>query len=71
MIGRELWCMVEGQVADEPSYVARTYKDAPDIDGYLFIQTTQELMSGDYVKVHVTGACEYDLIGELCDEFTE
>ncbi len=71
MIGRELWCMVEGQVADESSYVARTYKDAPDIDGYLFIQTTQELMSGDYVKVHVTGACEYDLIGELCDEFTE
>lgn len=71
MIGRELWCMVEGRVADEPSYIARTYKDAPDIDGYLFIQTMQELMSGDFVKVHVTGACEYDLIGELCDEFTE
>ena len=71
MIGRELWCMVEGKVADECAYVARTYMDAPDVDGYLFIQTTQELMSGDYVKVHVTGACEYDLIGELCDEFTE
>ncbi len=71
MIGRELWCMVEGKVADENAYVARTYKDAPDIDGYLFIQTRTELMSGDFVKVHVTGADEYDLIGEIADEFTE
>lgn len=71
MIGRELWCMVEGKVSDEYAYVARTYKDAPDVDGYLFIQTTQELMSGDFVKVRVTGAEEYDLIGEIADEFTE
>lgn len=71
MIGRELWCMVEGKVSDEYAYVARTYKDAPDVDGYLFIQTTQELMSGDFVKVRVTGAEEYDLIGEIADEFAE
>lgn len=71
MIGRELWCMVEGYVADEEAYVARTYKDAPDVDGYLFLQTRTELMSGDFVKVRVTGAAEYDLIGELIDEFTE
>lgn len=71
MIGRELWCMVEGKVSDEYAYVARTYKDAPDVDGYLFIQTTQELVSGDFVKVRVTGAEEYDLIGEIADEFTE
>ncbi len=71
MIGKELWCMVEGKVAEEYAYVARTYKDAPDVDGYLFIQTTAELMSGDFVKVRVTGAQEYDLIGEIADEFTE
>lgn len=71
MIGKELWCMVEGKVADEDAYVARTYKDAPDIDGYIFIQTRAELLSGDFVKVHVTGADEYDLIGEIADEFTE
>lgn len=71
MIGRELWCMVEGKVADEYAYVARTYKDAPGVDGYIFIQTLEELMSGDFVKVHVTGADEYDLIGEIADEFTE
>ena len=71
MIGKELWCMVEGKVADEYAYVARTYKDAPGVDGYIFIQTMAELMSGDFVKVHVTGADEYDLIGEIADEFTE
>ncbi len=71
MAGKELWCMVEGKVADEYAYVARTYKDAPDVDGYIFIQTMEELMSGDFVKVRVTGADEYDLIGEIADEFTE
>ena len=71
MIGEELWCMIEGKVVDEPAYVARTYKDAPEVDGYLFVQTAAELMSGDFVKVRVTGAEEYDLIGEMADEFTE
>ena len=71
MIGRELWCMVEGKVADENAYVARTYKDAPNVDGYLFIQTGELLVTGDFVKVRVTGALEYDLIGEIADEFTE
>ncbi len=71
MVGRELWCMVEGRVVDEQAYVARTYMDAPGVDGYLFIQTAAELMSGDFVNVHVTGADEYDLIGEIADEFTE
>lgn len=71
MIGKELWCMVEGKVTDEYAYVARTYKDAPGVDGYIFIQTLEELMSGDFVKVRVTGADEYDLIGEIADEFTE
>ncbi len=41
------------------------------MDGYLFIQTMEELMSGDFVKVKVTGADEYDLIGEIADEFTK
>ena len=71
MVGKELWCMVERKVADEYAYVARTYKDAPGVDGYLFIQTMEELMSGDFVKVKVTGADEYDLIGEIADEFTK
>lgn len=71
MVGKELWCMVEGKIADENACVARTYKDAPGVDGYLFIQTMEELMSGDFVRVKVTGADEYDLIGEIANEFTE
>ena len=71
MVGRELYAMIEGKVADEDAYVARTYKDAPNVDGYLFIRTGRSLMSGDFVKVRITGSHEYDLIGEICDEFTE
>lgn len=73
MIGRELYVMVEGKVADEPAYIGRTYKDAPGVDGYIFIQTGEALMSGDFVKVKVTGAIDYDLIGEIADadEFTK
>ena len=73
MIGSELYVMVEGKVADEPAYIGRTYKDAPGVDGYIFIQTGEALMSGDFVKVKVTGAIDYDLIGEIADadEFTK
>lgn len=67
MAGRELLAMVEGKVADENAYVARTYMDAPGIDGYLFINTDEVLVTGDFVRVKVTGALEYDLIGEIAE----
>ena len=65
MIDREILVMIEGKVADENAYVGRTYRDAPNVDGLIFINTDEELMSGDFAKVKVTGAMEYDLIGEL------
>ena len=65
MIGKEVLVMIEGKVAEENAYVGRTYKDAPNVDGLIFVNTDAELMSGDFAKVKVTGACEYDLIGEL------
>ena len=65
MTGREVLVMVEGKVADENAYVGRTYRDAPNVDGLIFINTDEELISGDFVRVKVTGASEYDLIGEL------
>ncbi|MCM1175052.1 MAG: 30S ribosomal protein S12 methylthiotransferase RimO [Blautia sp.] len=71
MEGRIVDAMIEGKVADEDAYVARTYKDAPNVDGFLFINTKRELMTGDFVKCRITGAYEYDLIGELEDEFTQ
>ena len=65
MIGREVLVMIEGKVADEDAYVGRTYRDAPNVDGLIFINTQEEMMSGDFARVRVTGALEYDLIGEL------
>ena len=67
MVGRELLAMVEGEVSGESAYVARTYGDAPNVDGYLFINTAETLVSGDFARVKVTGALEYDLIGELAE----
>ncbi len=63
--GKELYVFIEGKVADENAYIGRTYRDAPNIDGYIFINSEHELVTGDIAKVRVTGAYEYDLIGEL------
>jgi ribosomal protein S12 methylthiotransferase len=65
MIGKEVMVMIEGKVADENAYVGRTYMDAPNVDGLIFVETDEEMMSGDFAKVKVTGALEYDLIGEI------
>lgn len=65
MVGRKLLVMIEGKVADEDTYVARTYRDAPNVDGYLFLNTTANLMTGDFAEVLVTDSNEYDLIGEI------
>lgn len=70
-IGQELLVMIEGKVADESAYIGRTYGDSPKVDGYIFVQTGELLMTGDFAKVRVTGALEYDLIGVLSDEYTE
>lgn len=68
MIGQDVLVMIEGKVADENAYVGRTYKDAPNVDGLVFVNTDRELMTGDFVPVHITGSYEYDLIGEIKDE---
>lgn len=70
-IGQVLTVMIEGKVADESAYIGRTYGDAPKVDGYIFVQTGELLMTGDFARVRVTGALEYDLIGELENEYTE
>ena len=70
MIGQVLTVMIEGRMTEEEEqvYVARTYRDAPGVDGYLFVHTDATLMSGDLVQVEVTGCNEYDLVGELLQE---
>ena len=68
MVGKVLDVMIEGKVVDENAYVGRTYMDAPGVDGLIFVNTQAQLMSGDFIRARVTGAAEYDLIGEMCDE---
>ena len=67
MVGKVLDVMIEGKVSGEPAYVARTYMDGPGVDGYLFLNSEELFLSGDFVRVKVTGALEYDLMGEVYD----
>ncbi len=71
MVDSVVTAVIEGKVVDEDAYVARTYKDAPGVDGLLFVNTGRELMTGDFVRVRINGVYEYDLMGVLEDEFTE
>ena len=69
MIGKELEVIVEGYLPEEQIYIGRCYKDAPNVDGYVFFSANREIISGEFVKVNVTQAKEYDLIGEMKDEY--
>ncbi len=68
MTGKVLTVMVEGKIAEDDIYVARSYKDAPGVDGYVFFESMRSYMSGDFVEVTITGSNEYDLIGEPIEE---
>ena len=69
-VGRQLTVLIEGKLTEENAYIGRSYMDAPNVDGYVFVTTDEELLSGDFVQVRITGAAEYDLIGEIDHEFT-
>ena len=70
MVGKTTQVLIEGKLADEKVYIGRTYKDAPDIDGKVFIEYDGELISGDMINVKILNAYEYDLIGEMADELS-
>lgn len=65
--GTKLKVMIEGKLPEDNVYIGRTYKDAPNVDGYIFVESQRELLSGDMVDVYVTEAKEYDLIGEVIE----
>jgi len=68
MIGKTTKVLIEGKLTDEAVYIGRTYKDAPDIDGQVFVTYEGELLSGDMIDVKILNAYEYDLIGVIDDE---
>ncbi len=74
-IGNRLKVLIEGKLPDESLddygmdsgnvYIGRTYMDAPNVDGYIFIPTRAMIMSGEFVEAVVTEARGYDLVAEL------
>ena len=71
MLGKQLEVLVEGYLYEENIYIGRSYREAPNVDGYIFINAEEEIVSGELVTVRITDANEYDLIGEVVYEFTE
>lgn len=65
MVGKKLKVLIEGKLNDEDIYIGRSYMDIPGVDGYIFVNSEFQHISGDFVDVVVTGSSEYDLIGEL------
>ncbi len=70
-VGKTMKVLIEGKITDEDVYIGRTYQDAPDIDGEVFVEYEGELISGDFVDVRITASNDYDLIGEIVDEYSE
>ena len=60
--------MIEGYIPEDDTYVGRSYKDAPNVDGYVFVNADRQLMSGTIVNVCITGSTEYDLIGNINED---
>lgn len=71
MIGTCLRVLIEGYLYEENVYLGRSYREAPGVDGYIFVNSEEELVSGDMVSVKITDANEYDLIGEVIYESAE
>lgn len=72
-IGQTMSVLIEGYLYEEDIYIGRTYMDAPKVDGNVFVSAQEEMISGDIVQVKITGANEYDLMGDViyADEFTK
>ncbi|MCI5598392.1 MAG: 30S ribosomal protein S12 methylthiotransferase RimO [Ruminococcus sp.] len=64
-VGKELDVIIEGKLPDDNIYCARSYRDAPEIDGLVFVESTDELLTGDFVKVEITASSDYDLYGSI------
>lgn len=71
MVGKVIKVMIEGYLYEDDIYVGRSYMDAPKVDGCVFVNSPEELMTGDFVYVKITQGKEYDVIGDVTYEFTK
>ena len=72
LIGKHMKVIVDGYLPEEDVYVCRSFRDAPGVDGQVFVHpgadTSREIMSGTFLYTVITGATEYDLIGDIAEE---
>ncbi|BCN31427.1 30S ribosomal protein S12 methylthiotransferase RimO [Anaeromicropila herbilytica] len=71
MVGKTVKVLIEGKLPEDNVFIGRTYKDAPNVDGFIFVSSEEEIISGEFVYAKITKAKEYDLIGEVDYEFTK
>ncbi len=67
MLGKVIKVIIEGYLTDDDVYVGRSYKDAPSVDGLVFVNSDRELMSGTFIDVLITDVNEYDLTGDVVE----
>ena len=70
-IGKTYKVLIEGYDDHIKCYFGRSESDAPEVDGKVFFTTPRSLKIGEFANVRINDVLEYDLLGELCDEFTE
>lgn len=70
-VGMIMQVIIEGYSSDDDVYVGRTYRDAPGVDGLVFVNCDYELMSGQIVDVRINEVGPYDMIGGIVDESAE
>ena len=68
LVGKELDVLIEGYLPDDGVYMGRTYRDAPEVDSFVWVKADRELMSGSIVPVQITDHNEYDLFADLVEE---
>lgn len=64
-VGKVMQVLIEGKLPEERIFCGRTRRDAPDIDGLVFVSSEEELYSGDFVTVKIREAGDYDLMGDV------
>ncbi len=70
-VGNVYTVIVDGKLEEENVYVGRSYMDCIEVDGLIFFECDYDIITGSFIKIKVTSSSDYDLIGEIYDEFAE
>ena len=68
-VGKTIRVMIEGKLPEDDIFIGRSYMDAPNVDGFVFVHSKDSYLSGECVDVKITQAKEYDLVGEAISDW--